>query len=87
MFGPQTTPQTAANPIAINLPPIDPSHAKEKIKKSYPRRTMMILSILQIIFGCLAFIFQVLLPQIIICILNMLIYIFTYLGGPICVWI
>ena len=63
MFGPQTTPQTVANPIVINLPPIDPNHEKEKIKKYFPKRTMMILSILQIICGCLAIIFQVL-PQI-----------------------
>ena len=76
MLGPQTTPQTATNPIVITLPPIDPSHEKEKIKKSFLKRTMMILSILQIIFGCLAFIVQVLL-QIIICILHVLIYIFT----------
>merc|ERR1712079_566824 len=53
------TPQATANPIIINLPPIDPSHEKEKIKKSFPKRTMMILSILQITCGCLAFIFQV----------------------------
>ena len=64
MFGPQTVPQTAANPIVINLPhPIDPNHEKEKIKKSFPKRIMKILSILQIICGCLACILQVL-PQI-----------------------
>ena len=62
MFGPQTTPQTVANPIVINLPPIDPSHEKEKIKKTFPKRTMIILSTLQIICGCLVFIFQVLQP-------------------------
>merc|ERR1719350_1069560 len=59
MFGGQTTPQNATNPIVINLPPIDPSHEKKKIQKSFPKRTMMILSILQIICGCLAVIFQV----------------------------
>ena len=60
MFGPQTAPQTAANPIVINLPhPIDPNHAKEKIKKKFPKRTMKILSILQIICGCVACILQV----------------------------
>ena len=78
MFGPQTTPQTAANPIVINLPPIDPSHEKEKIKKSFPKRTMMILSILQITCGCLAFIFQVL-SQIIICILHTYANLYLYL--------
>ena len=78
MFGPQTTPQTAANQIAINLPPIDPSHEKQKFKKSFPRRTMMILSILQIICGCLAFIFQVL-SQIIICILHTYANLYLYL--------
>ena len=55
----QATPQATANSIIINLPPIDPSHEKEKIKKSFPKRTMMILSILQIICGCLAVLFQV----------------------------
>merc|ERR1719158_886615 len=53
------TPQATANPIIINLPSIDPSNEKEKIKKSFPKRTMMILSILQIICGCLAVLFQV----------------------------
>merc|ERR1739848_18035 len=53
------TPQATANPIIINLPHIDPSHEKEKIKKSFPKRTMMILSILQIICGFLAIVFQV----------------------------
>merc|ERR1719158_1377961 len=53
------TPQATANPIIINLPPIDPSHEKEKIKKTFPKRTMMILSILQIICGCLAVLCQV----------------------------
>merc|ERR1712061_385780 len=59
MFVPQTTPQTTANPIVINLPPIDPSHEKEKIQKSFPKRTMMFLSISQIICGCLAVLFQI----------------------------
>ena len=59
MFGPQTAPQTAANPIVINLPSTDPSHEKEKIRKSFPKRAMMLLSILQIICGCLAVLFQV----------------------------
>ena len=72
------TPQATANPIIINLPPIDPSHEKEKIKKSFPKRTMMILSILQIICGCLAFIFQVL-SQIIMCILHTYANLYLYL--------
>ena len=59
MSGTQTTPQTATNPIIINLPPIDPNYEKEKIQKSFPKKTMMVLSILQIICGCLAVIFQV----------------------------
>ena len=59
MFVSQTTPQTTANPIVINLPSTDPIHEKEKIRKSFPKRTMMLLSILQIICGCLAVLFQV----------------------------
>merc|ERR1712183_1109506 len=59
MFGTQTTSQTIANPIVINLPPIDLSHEKEKIRKSFPKRTMMFLSISQIICGCLAVLFQI----------------------------
>jgi len=59
MFETQTTAPTAANPIIINLPPIDPSHEKEKIIKSFPKRTMMVLSMLQIICGFLAIVFQV----------------------------
>ena len=50
----QATPQATANPIIINLPPIDPNHEKEKIKKSFPKR-----SILQNICGCLEVFFQV----------------------------
>merc|ERR1712141_435098 len=59
MFVSQTTPQTTANPIVINLPSTDLSHEKGKIRKSFPKRAMMLLSILQIICGCLAVLFQI----------------------------
>merc|ERR1712038_448345 len=55
----QPTLQASVNPIIINLPPIDPKHEKEAILKSFPKRTMICLSILQIICGWLAFLFQV----------------------------
>ena len=51
--------QPAVNPIIINLPPVDPNHEREKIQKSFPKRTMMLLSTLQIICGGLVFLMQV----------------------------
>ena len=47
------------SPIVVNLLPIDPKNEKEAILKSFPKRTMICLSILQIICGWLAFLFQV----------------------------
>ena len=51
--------KAAMNPIVINLPPIDPKYENEAILKSFPKRTMICLSILQIICGCLAFLSKV----------------------------
>ena len=46
----------ARNPIVvINLPPIDPKQEMEAILKSFPKKTMICLSVLQIIFGFLVF--------------------------------
>ena len=55
----QTPPQTDVNSISINLPPPGPNHEKEEIQKYFPKRTLMFLSISQIICGCLAVLFQV----------------------------
>ena len=50
----------ARNPIVvINLPPIDPKQEMEAILKSFPKRIMICLSVLQIIFGFLVFLSQV----------------------------
>ena len=51
--------KAAMNPIVINLPSIDPKHEKEAILKSFPKKTMICLSVLQIICGFLAFVSQV----------------------------
>ena len=51
--------QTAENPIVINLPPVDPNHEREKIQKYFPKRVMLLLSILQIVCGGLVFLIQV----------------------------
>ena len=51
--------QTAVNPIIINLPPVDPNHERKQIQKSFPKRVMMPLSILQIACGGLVFLMQV----------------------------
>ena len=56
---PQQPGQTAENPIVINLPPFDPNNEREKIQKSFPKRIMLLLSILQIICGGLVFLVQV----------------------------
>ena len=57
---PQQPGQTAENPIVINLPPVvNPNHEREKIQKSFPKRIMLLLSILQIICGSLVFLVQV----------------------------
>ena len=54
-----TSAQTAENPIIINLPPVDPNHEREQIQKYFPKRAMMLLSILQIACGGLVFLMQV----------------------------
>ena len=55
-----TSAQTVENPIVINLPPVvDPIHEREKIQKSFPKRVMMLLSILQIACGGLVILMQV----------------------------
>ena len=54
-----TSAQTAENPIIINLPPVDPNHKREQIQKYFPKRAMMLLSILQIACGGLVFLMQV----------------------------
>ena len=54
-----TLEQTASNPIVINLPPVDPNHERDQIKKSFPKRVMMLLSILQIVCGGLVFLLQI----------------------------
>ena len=51
--------QTAANPIVINLAPVDPNQEREQIQKSFPKRVMMLLSIMQIVCGGLVFLMQV----------------------------
>ena len=51
--------QTTENPIVINLPPVDPNHEREKIQKYFPKRVMLLLSILQIVCGGLVFLLQV----------------------------
>ena len=54
-----TSGQTTVNPIVINLPPVDPNHTRKQIQKSFPKRVMMLLSILQIVCGGLVFLMQV----------------------------
>ena len=51
--------QTVVNPIIINLPPVDPSHERKQIQKSFPKGAMMLLSILQIVCGGLVFLLEV----------------------------
>ena len=51
--------KAAMNPIVINLPPIDPKYENEAILKSFPKRIMVCLSIVQIICGWLVFLPQV----------------------------
>ena len=52
--------KSARDPIVvINLPPIDPKQEMEAILKSFPKKTMICLSVLQIICGFLAFVSQV----------------------------
>jgi hypothetical protein len=51
--------QPAVNPIIINLPPVDPNHERQQIQKSFPKRVMMLLSILQIVCGGLVFLMQI----------------------------
>ena len=59
IFQQPTSAQTAENPIIINLPLVDPNHKREQIQKSFPKRVMMLLSILQIACGGLVFLMQV----------------------------
>ena len=52
--------KSARDPIVvINLPPIDPKQEMEAILKSFPNKTMICLSVLQIICGFLACVSQV----------------------------
>ena len=51
--------QTAEIPIFINLPPVDLNYEREKIQNSFPKRVMLLLSILQIVCGCLVFLLQI----------------------------
>ena len=59
MFQNQTPPQTDVNSISINLPSPGPNHEKEEIQKTFPKRTLMFLSISQIICGCLSVLVQI----------------------------
>ena len=51
--------QTSVNPLINNLPPVDPNHEKKQIQKSFPKRVMMLLSILQIVCGKFVFLMQI----------------------------
>ena len=52
--------KSARDPIVvINLPPIDPKQEMEAILKSFPKKTMICLSVLHIICGLLSFVSQV----------------------------